>query len=248
MSVSRTKKRSGSRLLSAAVLVTAVVRLTALPALAQPGDVEVADNTFTPAEITRDSGATVTWVWIGSNPHNVTSSDGRFPSSGPTQGKGSRHSARFTEPGTYSYLCTIHPATMRGAVVIRQQPPPPGPSPTRASPRSAPAPTRTTARPTATASPSGPGSASARPATSSRAPSPTEDAAPAAMVVQSSAPTAFTSSVTVPSPSSEPLATLDEPLPKDRSGLAVGLVLLVATVGVGTASTLLRRRRRTRLN
>ena len=138
MSASRAATRSGSWLFGVAVLVTAVLRLTALPALAGSVDVEVADNKYTPMEITRDVGATVTWSWTGSNPHNVTSSDGRFPPSGPTQGKGSMHSVRFTEPGTYPYFCTVHGNSMSGTVVIRQAPPPPtppSPSPTRASPR-----------------------------------------------------------------------------------------------------------------
>jgi plastocyanin len=84
-----------------------------------PGEVSVGDNFFQPATatVTRQNGqATVTWNWIGRNLHNVTFDLGE-PNSA-TQRSGS-FSRTFAEPGSFTYICTIHGrAAMSGTVVV----------------------------------------------------------------------------------------------------------------------------------
>jgi plastocyanin len=67
--------------------------------------VTVKDMAYTPERLTVAAGATVTWVFgDGAIAHDVKG-DG-FQSK--VMAKGTfRH--RFTQPGTYQYLCTLHP-------------------------------------------------------------------------------------------------------------------------------------------
>jgi plastocyanin len=59
-----------------------------------------------------ESGATVTWVWDGRAPHDVTGQG--FQSQEQSSGT-FRHT--FERPGTYPYECTIHPG-MEGSVEV----------------------------------------------------------------------------------------------------------------------------------
>jgi plastocyanin len=79
---------------------------TTAPATDQVGPtVTIQDLAYTPETLTVQAGATVTWVWRdGAIAHDVKG-DG-FRSEVMTEGT-FRH--RFTEPGTYDYLCTLHP-------------------------------------------------------------------------------------------------------------------------------------------
>jgi hypothetical protein len=60
-------------------------------------------------------GDTVTWINEGFLLHNVTAANGEF-ASGTLHG-GQRFSVRFTKPGTFDYVCTIHPG-MSGKVIV----------------------------------------------------------------------------------------------------------------------------------
>ena len=99
--------------LAAAVAAGAI----AVPALASGGaTVKVADYKFSAKTIHVARGQTVTWKWVGSDPHNVTFHG--FHSK--TQSAGTfKH--RFTKPGTYKYVCTIHAKSfaMHGTVIVR---------------------------------------------------------------------------------------------------------------------------------
>lgn len=74
--------------------------------------VSVDDNFFEPEEIEVGAGDTVTWEWVGSQPHNVSAD--AFQSEIQTEGT-FEHS--FTEAGTYEYVCTVHPG-MEGIVEV----------------------------------------------------------------------------------------------------------------------------------
>jgi plastocyanin len=74
--------------------------------------VAVRDYQFEPATLTVESGATVTWVWDGRAPHDVTGQG--FHSQEQSSGT-FRHT--FERPGTYPYECTIHPG-MEGSVEV----------------------------------------------------------------------------------------------------------------------------------
>jgi plastocyanin len=67
--------------------------------------VTIKDMAYTPQTLTVGVGATVTWVWRdGAIAHDVKGDGFRSK----VQAEGTfRH--RFTQPGTYDYLCTLHP-------------------------------------------------------------------------------------------------------------------------------------------
>ncbi|NUP48221.1 MAG: cupredoxin family copper-binding protein [Catenulispora sp.] len=71
--------------------------------------VAISGFAFGPAALTVKVGTTVTWTNKDSDAHTVTSQG----SGGPLQSKalatGESYSYTFTAPGTYAYLCTIHP-------------------------------------------------------------------------------------------------------------------------------------------
>jgi plastocyanin len=75
--------------------------------------VTIKDLAYTPQTLTVAAGATVTWVWQdGAIAHDVRG-DG-FKSK--VMAKGTfRH--RFSQPGTYQYLCTLHP-NMTGTIEV----------------------------------------------------------------------------------------------------------------------------------
>jgi plastocyanin len=88
------------------------------PTTLGPNDVEVANFSFTPSKLTVKAGTTVTWHFNQpSAPHNVVSlSTPAVFNSGTPKGTGT-YSFTFTTPGTYPYLCQVHPA-MRGTVIV----------------------------------------------------------------------------------------------------------------------------------
>lgn len=75
--------------------------------------VAVRDNSFGPAVLEVASGTTVTWVWQGHAPHDVVG-DG-FASEIQDSGE---FTHTFDTPGTYDYVCTLHPG-MTGTVTVR---------------------------------------------------------------------------------------------------------------------------------
>lgn len=70
---------------------------------------------FAPATLTIAAGTTVTWTNRDEEPHTVAASDGSFHS--PGMGTGATFSHTFTDPGTFDYVCSIHPM-MHGTVVV----------------------------------------------------------------------------------------------------------------------------------
>lgn len=85
---------------------------------------------FKPDRIEIDAGTMVSWVQKDPGFHTVTSGEVEQGTSGVTQVPDGDFSSgklatdesfehAFDEPGTYSYYCEIHPATMHGVVVVR---------------------------------------------------------------------------------------------------------------------------------
>lgn len=79
--------------------------------------VVISNFAFAPAVITVPKGTTVTWTNKDGDAHTVAAQDGSFSSAPLGTNAGYRHT--FTKPGTYSYLCTIHPF-MTATVVVTQ--------------------------------------------------------------------------------------------------------------------------------
>jgi len=81
--------------------------------------VTIANLAFDPAEVTVPTGSTVAWTNNDSVPHTVTSVDGAFDSG--IFDPGAIFSWTFDQPGSFSYVCQLHPQ-MQGAVIAEGEP------------------------------------------------------------------------------------------------------------------------------
>jgi plastocyanin len=104
-----------------------IVALVALPGsvgVAQPAPtvtVKVGDFFFKPSHKTVRRGTKVRFEWIGNSRHNVVKTKGpggRFKSR-TTSKRGVNFVKRFTQPGTYRLICTIHPWMQIRLKVVR---------------------------------------------------------------------------------------------------------------------------------
>ena len=77
--------------------------------------VNISDFKFNPATLTVPAGATVTWTNQDEEPHTIAAKDGTFRS--PGMDTHATFSFTFNTPGSYDYVCSIHPF-MTGTVVV----------------------------------------------------------------------------------------------------------------------------------
>jgi plastocyanin len=132
------------RLLLGAVLAPFVLVPTGV-ASAAPADVQAVDgtaangfvNSWAPQNVTINAGDTVTWRFTGTQvAHNVASNSPNWNMPGSPIGTNQPPvTFRFNAPGTYSFICQIHPE-MTGNVLVGApgQPPPPPPQDTGPQP------------------------------------------------------------------------------------------------------------------
>lgn len=83
-----------------------------------PNVITVKNFAFSPDTLTVRTGTTVTWVNQDEAVHQIDT-DGGVPVTftSPSLDKGASYEFTFTQPGTYAYHCTIHPA-MKGTVIV----------------------------------------------------------------------------------------------------------------------------------
>jgi len=121
-----------------------------------PG-VSIADFHFSPATTTIHVGDTITWSNGGPSSHTATASNGSFNTGILKKGQSASHT--FTQPGTFAYVCQIHPF-MHGTIIVLASTTSTTTSPASATPTTTDAATPTTPTPTATtaaaADPTGP--------------------------------------------------------------------------------------------
>ncbi len=92
-------------------------------------EVQIKLIAYKPAKLTVTKTTTVAWQQMDPGFHTVTSgtveqgaagvtpkADGMFGSGQLAKGKAFSH--QFDAPGTFTYFCEIHPATMRGEVTV----------------------------------------------------------------------------------------------------------------------------------
>ncbi|OLZ64044.1 hypothetical protein AV521_36485 [Streptomyces sp. IMTB 2501] len=85
---------------------------------------------FSPRALTITAGDTVTWVNQDQAPHDVKTTSGPESIHSPLLGKGGTWSHTFTAPGTYGYVCTVHPGMTAQLVVEATAAPTPTTHPT----------------------------------------------------------------------------------------------------------------------
>lgn len=78
--------------------------------------IQVADNSFTPAELTIKAGTKVVWEWSGSNPHSVLLG-GR--ASDTMTGSGKFEKVFDSAGTTFPYQCGVHGAAMSGKIIVQ---------------------------------------------------------------------------------------------------------------------------------
>jgi plastocyanin len=78
--------------------------------------VSVADFRFAPPRVQVKPGQSVIWTNHGQTAHTVKG-PGFFSTRAMDPGRSYSH--RFPRPGTYPYLCTLHPTLMKGVVLVR---------------------------------------------------------------------------------------------------------------------------------
>jgi plastocyanin len=123
----------------AALVMVAVLALSGAAATAakappsktksKPKEVTVADFYFSPEKLTIKKGQSVLWVWAESNtyPHDVHLKSGpkglknkASYSTKTTAVSDAEFEKEFTVPGTYKYICTIHPTMMHMTIVVKK--------------------------------------------------------------------------------------------------------------------------------
>lgn len=97
-------------------LALAVIGLLAMASLAHASTTQVSikNYSYVPSEITISKGDTVTWKNDDDVIHDAKFGD----SESPDLKKGETYSRTFDKPGTYDYMCTIHPS-MKGKVIVK---------------------------------------------------------------------------------------------------------------------------------
>jgi plastocyanin len=95
----------------AAMLLAVVTAAAAAP----EQQIVIKDFMFGPASLTVKTGTRVTWVNRDDEPHTIASATGLYRSGALDTG-GEFHFT-FEQPGTYHYMCTIHPQ-MLGTIIV----------------------------------------------------------------------------------------------------------------------------------
>ena len=95
----------------------------------KPKEVSVADFYFGPEKLTLKKGQSVDWVWAEANtyPHDVHLKSGPKGLKGKatystktTAVTNAEFEKTFTTPGTYKFICTIHPTQMHMTIVVKK--------------------------------------------------------------------------------------------------------------------------------
>jgi plastocyanin len=94
------------------------LHLAAAPAAAAAAttSINIKDFAFAPTATTVTVGTTVQWKNLDGEVHTVRSVDASFGSNALDQSDS--YSFKFDKPGTYKYVCSIHPQ-MVGTIVVK---------------------------------------------------------------------------------------------------------------------------------
>src|SRR4051794_31335095 len=119
--------------LAACLAATALLGVVAAPAGAgkapKPKVVSVADFYYAPAAVTLKKGGSILWKWASTNtqPHDVHLKSGpkKLAKKGSYSTKttavtNAQFKKKFETPGTYKFICTIHPTQMKMTVTVKK--------------------------------------------------------------------------------------------------------------------------------
>jgi len=130
MPVGRRAALRAGALLAAGAAAVALSGAAAAPArqAPKPAKVTVNDFYFGPSSLTIRKGRSIRWVWseLNTYPHDVHLRKGPHGvsksqySTKTTTVTGASFQRKFTTPGTYRFICTIHPTEMKLTVVVKK--------------------------------------------------------------------------------------------------------------------------------
>ena len=86
------------------------------PAAAKSAEIVIQNFHFLPPTLTVAAGTAVTWSNHDEEPHNVVSPERAFRSKAIDGGES--FTFVFDKPGTYKYICAVHPH-MQGTVIVQ---------------------------------------------------------------------------------------------------------------------------------
>ena len=92
--------------------------LSAAPVRADDNVIIIKHFMFNPMDITVPAGTDVTWENQDGEPHTVVSVTGDFRSEALDEKD--KFSHRFDKPGTYKYICSIHPRMVGTITVVEK--------------------------------------------------------------------------------------------------------------------------------
>jgi plastocyanin len=81
-----------------------------------PGTVAIAEFLFGPEKAVVKAGQSITWTNVDDSPHQVTV-QGESTLRTPVVLKGQSTTLQFDHPGTYGYICGLHPS-MKGTIEV----------------------------------------------------------------------------------------------------------------------------------
>jgi plastocyanin len=100
-----------------ATILNTPAGFSAVPDAPPRVDIRIDNFSFVPPTVTIAAGTQVRWVNHDDIPHTVVSEDKRFKSK--VMDTDEEFTYNFSQPGTYSYFCSIHPK-MTGKVIVEQ--------------------------------------------------------------------------------------------------------------------------------
>ena len=101
-----------------ALMAIAGNALAQQPVAAKSAEIVIENFKFVPATLTVAPGTSVTWDNRDEEPHNIVNIDQprRFRSQAIDGGE--KYTCVFDQPGTYKYICAVHPH-MEGTVIVK---------------------------------------------------------------------------------------------------------------------------------
>jgi plastocyanin len=83
--------------------------------------IAVEDRYFARPNVSVRRGARLNWSFDGAEPHNLTLANGPVGIASRNLDQGRTYSRRLRVPGTYRFLCTLHPVQMTERVEVRRR-------------------------------------------------------------------------------------------------------------------------------
>src|SRR5262245_25677375 len=103
---------------AAGVLLFAGTSALAQQPAAKTVEIAIENFKFSPATLTVTPGTAVTWNNKDEEPHNIVHIDQPRRFRSPAIDGGEKFTFVFNEPGTYKYICAVHPH-MEGTVIVK---------------------------------------------------------------------------------------------------------------------------------